>query len=143
MRLGTLGKQLWKTAARDHTLTFSLSNSPKLFFSTQAATMAAQYTLESLREFNGSDPAKPVLVVLKNKVFDVSSAKNFYGPGGPYAIFAGNDASFCLATSSLESANLNRAFADISDEDKKTLDQWVSKFESKYPLVGTLVSASL
>ena len=105
--------------------------------------MAAQYTLENLREFNGSDPAKPVLVVLKNKVFDVSSAKNFYGPGGPYSIFAGNDASFCLATSSLESANLNRAFADISDEDKKTLDQWVAKFEAKYPLVGTLVSASL
>ena len=131
MRLGSLTR-------------FLTSGSTKLFFSTDLPGMASQYTPELLRTFNGSDPSKPVLVALKSKVFDVSSARNFYGPGGPYQIFAGNDASFCLATSSLDPANLNRPFADIAeDDDKRTLDQWVQKFESKYPVVGTLASASL
>ena len=39
------------------------------------------FTLEELREFDGSDPAKPILVALNYNVYDVTRSKNMYGQG--------------------------------------------------------------
>lgn len=51
------------------------------------------FTLEQLKEFDGSDPNKPVYVSIKGTVFDVSAKRDTYGPGGSYALLAGKDGS--------------------------------------------------
>lgn len=39
------------------------------------------FTLAELREFDGSDPSKPLLVALSGNVYDVTPSKSMYGPG--------------------------------------------------------------
>jgi membrane-associated progesterone receptor component len=43
------------------------------------------YTPRSLRQFDGTaGPAAPILFAIRGKVYDVSTGRSFYGPGGPY-----------------------------------------------------------
>ena len=45
------------------------------------AKMKSQdFTLEQLREFDGTGPEGRVLMAVNGKVFDVTRGKNFYGP---------------------------------------------------------------
>ncbi len=63
--------------------------------------MSAKFTRNELQKFNGV--TKPeVYLAVGGKVFDVTSGAGFYGPGGPYAIFAGHDASRGLALNSVD-----------------------------------------
>lgn len=71
-----------------------------------------EFTLSELKQYDGTDPTKPILIAIKGiikffiilyiyiwkgKVYDVSSKESFYGPNGPYHTFAGKDASRALA----------------------------------------------
>lgn len=38
-------------------------------------------TLEQLKQYNGDEPHKRVLVAVNGKVFDVTKGRRFYGPG--------------------------------------------------------------
>lgn len=51
------------------------------------AILWTEHTPRSLRPFDGSDPKKPILFAIRGKVYDVSSGRSFYGPGGPYGTF--------------------------------------------------------
>lgn len=51
--------------------------------------MTQRLTPEQLQAHDGSDPAKPLYVAVRGKVYDMSAGRAFYGPGGPYAVFAG------------------------------------------------------
>ena len=85
----------------------------------------------------------PIYVVLNKKIIDVSyGGKDFYGKGGPYHIFAGIDASRALAKMSFHGDDLlNTDLSDLTEEQKKTLDDWEKKFITtrKYPVVGILI----
>ena len=39
------------------------------------------YTLEELKQFDGSNPTSPILMAVKGKIYDVSGKEEFYGPG--------------------------------------------------------------
>lgn len=54
------------------------------------------FTLEQLKKFDGKED-RPVYLSLKGTVFDVSRGKQFYGPGGPYEVFAGRECGVALA----------------------------------------------
>ena len=40
------------------------------------------YTLKELREYDGSDESKPILVAINYKVYDVTKRKDLYGKKG-------------------------------------------------------------
>lgn len=102
------------------------------------------YTPLTLQKFNGTD-GTPVLIAVRNKVYDVSAGRNFYGPGGPYANFAGRDASRGLAKSSFEASMLTDVdqpidkLDDLTPLEIGTLADWEQLFIGKYPVVGDLV----
>lgn len=62
--------------------------------------------------------------------------------GGPYNCFAGIDCSRALAKVSLDEKDLNADCADLFASERDVLNDWVAKFEAKYPCVGRLVDGT-
>ncbi|ETM98158.1 hypothetical protein F442_19621 [Phytophthora nicotianae P10297] len=96
-------------------------------------------TLEELLAFNGVDnPRQTILVAVDGVLYDVTmNGAEFYGPDGMYGQFAGRDASKALACMSLEEEALdNPSSAELTMEQRKTLDDWIKRFEGKYAAVG-------
>ncbi|CAA0837379.1 Membrane steroid-binding protein 2 [Striga hermonthica] len=95
---------------------------------------------EDLRAYDGSDPEKPLLMAIKGQIYDVSRSRMFYGPGGPYALFAGRDASRALALMSFDPKDLTGNIEGLSESELEVLQDWEYKFMEKYVKVGQLVS---
>uniref|UniRef100_A0A0E0EZL5 Cytochrome b5 heme-binding domain-containing protein n=1 Tax=Oryza meridionalis TaxID=40149 RepID=A0A0E0EZL5_9ORYZ len=93
---------------------------------------------EELRQYDGSDPKKPLLMAIKGQIYDVTQSRLFYGPGGPYALFAGKDASRSLAKMSFEPQDLTDDISGLSLLELSALQDWEYKFSSKYVKVGTI-----
>lgn len=64
----------------------------------------------------------------------------FYGPGGPYALFAGRDASRALALMSFDPKDLTGNIEGLSESELEALQDWEYKFMEKYVKVGQLGS---
>ena len=64
----------------------------------------------------------------------------FYGPGGPYALFAGKDASRALAKMSFEEKDLTGDISGLGPFELEALQDWEYKFMSKYVKVGSIKS---
>jgi hypothetical protein len=69
-----------------------------------------------------------VLMHTTGTVFDVTAKKDMYGPGKSYNIFAGKDGSKGLGMSSLKVEDAVPDYTDLSEGDRKTLDEWHSFF---------------
>lgn len=89
----------------------------------------------------------PVYLSVRGRVFDVTPGRNFYGPGGPYANFAGRDASRGLACGSFDEDMLTKdldgpldTLAGLGDEEMEALRGWEERFSEKYLVVGKLVA---
>jgi len=97
-----------------------------------------EVTEEELKQYDGSDPQKPLLMAIKGQIYDVSQSRVFYGPGGPYALFAGKDASRALAKMSFEEKDLTGDVSGLGPFELEALQDWEYKFMSKYVKVGTV-----
>ncbi|KAL8199676.1 hypothetical protein R6Q57_013244 [Mikania cordata] len=93
---------------------------------------------EELKAYDGNDSKKPLLMAIKGQIYDVSQSRMFYGPGGPYALFAGKDASRALAKMSFEEKDLNGDLTDLGVFELEALQDWEYKFMSKYVKVGSI-----
>jgi len=112
------------------------------------------FTLQQLLQFDGKpcpkfNEPKPVYLSVAGKVFDVSSGREFYGPGGPYELFAGHECGVALAKMSFETEHLDdiagcqkTPAGKLSYVEADELDNWVTKFEhfKCYPVVGALIA---
>ncbi|CAL9024747.1 unnamed protein product [Prunus brigantina] len=107
---------------------------------TTTPTQMGDMTEQQLRGFDGSDPNKPLLMAIRAQIYDVSSSRNFYGPGGPYAMFAGRDASRALALLSFKPQDINGNIEGLGPDELEILQDWEDKFIEKYPNVGKLVA---
>ncbi|KAJ9137515.1 Cytochrome b5 [Pleurostoma richardsiae] len=108
------------------------------------ATVFRTFTPRTLLPYNGENGA-PVYLAVRGRVFDVSAGRNFYGPGGPYANFAGRDASRGLACGSFDEDMLTKdldgpldTLSDLGRDEMEALQGWEERFESKYLVVGKL-----
>jgi len=88
----------------------------------------------------------PIYFAVRGRVFDVTSGRNFYGPGGPYENFAGRDASRGLASGSFDPSMLTEdlqapldKLEDLDAEQMEALKGWEERFLEKYLVVGKLV----
>nr|GEW47022.1 membrane steroid-binding protein 2-like [Tanacetum cinerariifolium] len=93
---------------------------------------------EELKAYDGVDASKPLLMAIKGQIYDVTQSRMFYGPGGPYALFAGKDASRALAKMSFEEKDLNGDLTGLGAFELDALQDWEYKFMSKYVKVGTI-----
>ncbi|TXG70879.1 hypothetical protein EZV62_005814 [Acer yangbiense] len=93
---------------------------------------------DDLKQYDGTDAQKPLLMAIKGQIYDVSQSRMFYGPGGPYALFAGKDASRALAKMSFEDKDLTGDISGLGPFELEALQDWEYKFMSKYVKVGTI-----
>lgn len=89
------------------------------------------FTLDQLKHYDGIKSEGRILIGVLGKVFDVSRASEFYGPGGPYSVFAGRDASRALATFSVDSSQFKDTHDNLSDLKPSQMDsikEWEMQF---------------
>ncbi|KAK3147392.1 hypothetical protein QOZ80_3BG0281810 [Eleusine coracana subsp. coracana] len=99
-----------------------------------------EVTLEQLRAYDGKDPAKQILIAIRGQVYDVSRGRLFYGPQGPYSLFAGRDATRALALMSFDPNDLTGDLEGLSPDDLEVLQDWEDKFKERYLRVGRLAT---
>lgn len=97
------------------------------------------YTLSELAAFDGSDPSKPLLLGIRGQVYDVGRGRDFYGPGGPYGMFAGKDCTRALAMVSFDEELFTGDIQGLEPEELEKLEEWIEMFEGKYRRVGRLL----
>jgi membrane-associated progesterone receptor component len=108
-------------------------------------TVFRTFTPPSLFPYNGLNNM-PIYLAVRGRIFDVTSGRNFYGPGGPYANFAGRDGSRGLACGSFDEDMLTKdldgpldTLEDLDGEQLEALRGWEERFQEKYLVVGKLV----
>jgi membrane-associated progesterone receptor component len=103
------------------------------------------FTPEELRKMNGTG-GNPVYVAVQGVVYDVTSRASFYGPGGPYHIFAGRDAARALALGSLEEKDVEAPYPKLDDlqpSEREALNDWIGSYQAKYEVVGNIIPAGV
>ncbi|XP_065314261.1 uncharacterized protein LOC135923446 [Gordionus sp. m RMFG-2023] len=99
-------------------------------------------TLKQLREFDGNN-GNPIYIAVNGKIFDVSQKKDYYGPQGPYGIFAGRDATRGLAKFNLSEITDNPPdLSDLTTMEMESIKEWELQFNEKYFCVGRLINES-
>ncbi len=97
------------------------------------------YTLAELAQYDGSDPATPLLIGIRGEVYDVTRGRSFYGPGGPYGMFAGKDCTRALAKVSFDEELFTGDIEGLDQAELDKLEEWIEMFEGKYRRIGRLL----
>jgi membrane-associated progesterone receptor component len=108
------------------------------------------FTQKQLAYFDGKKDKdgndKPVYLSLNRTVFDVSDGRNFYGPDGPYELFAGHECGIALAKMSFDTKYLDDfdGVNELRHGEKAELDGWIEKFTYYrcYPVLGRVIPDS-
>ncbi|KAF9142567.1 hypothetical protein BG015_000749, partial [Linnemannia schmuckeri] len=94
------------------------------------------FTKEELAQHDGEKEDGTIYVAIKGIVFDVTAKKAMYGPSGGYHCFAGKDASKALGKSSLKPEDCIADYSELTEKERKTMEDWYIFFEKRYAIVG-------
>ncbi|KAG1442473.1 hypothetical protein G6F56_011049 [Rhizopus delemar] len=124
---------------------FTISNKPSSSSPKHPTVQVFKnYTPVDLLPFTGEDGSR-ILIAVNGSVYDMTAGQSFYGPGGPYANFAGHDASRGLAKNSFDKEMMVDPYGsidkleDLASDEWESLREWENLFTRKYLLVGKLV----
>jgi len=90
------------------------------------------FTASELKKHNGSKAGIPILTSVLGRVYDVTPAKDLFGKGGPYEMFAGRDGTYNLAVMSLQAKTLDVFDYELEEEEKEALADWLAYFDKRY-----------
>ena len=100
------------------------------------------WTAEELAVHDGrASEDGPVLLAADGLVFNVARSRNFYGPGGEYAVMAGVDATRYLARNSVEPETAAQAATELNVAQRASLATWTFSLKQRYDVVGKLATA--
>ena len=99
-------------------------------------------TVEELAQMDGRTETTPIYLAVKGQIYDVSAARNLYGPGKSYHSFVGKDSSRGFATGCLEPSCMVATLDGLSDEQIQEVHRWAELYHThdKYKCVGKLVN---
>ncbi|KAH9991490.1 cytochrome b5 [Russula vinacea] len=80
-----------------------------------------------LGEFDGTDPHKPIYLAIDGDVYDVSSNRRIYGPGGSYAVMAGVDAARAFGTGCFKD-HRTHDLRGLSESEIHSVEHWKQFF---------------
>ncbi|WZZ00316.1 hypothetical protein YC2023_072644 [Brassica napus] len=138
--------QLWEPLKE--TITAYTGLSPAAFFTVLALAFAVYHVVSgffaspeehrprSTEVYPQQEPLPPPVQL--GEITEEELKQVFYGPGGPYALFAGKDASRALAKMSFEENDLTGDVSGLGPFELDALQDWEYKFMSKYVKVGTI-----
>ncbi|KAI0829351.1 cytochrome b5 [Trametes gibbosa] len=90
-----------------------------------------------LAQFDGTNPEKPVYIAIDGDVYDVSSNRATYGPGGSYHMMAGRDAARAYGTGCFKT-HLTHDLRGLSESETRGVEHWKKFFaeSKKYTKIG-------
>lgn len=97
------------------------------------------FTSEELKEYNGEKDSKGTYLSILGDVYDVTRGQKHYGPGGPYHIFAGRDASRSFVTGDFETNDQVDDVLDLSHNELLSLRDWSKFYKREYEYKGKLI----
>eukprot|EP00210_Caulerpa_lentillifera_P007296 g6975.t1 len=97
--------------------------------------MSTELTLAELAQFKGENDSS-VYIAVKGIIYDVTAAREFYGPGGNYHVFAGRECARALASMKIDESYCDDNLEGLDEKSLKILDDWIKKFTDKYPIIG-------
>ena len=97
------------------------------------------FTPEQLATFDGTDPTKPLLLVVLGKVFDVTAGASHYGKGVGYNAFVGKSNSRAFYSGEFD--KVRDDVLDLTPEHVATVASWEKFYlnHEKYQEVGVVV----
>lgn len=103
------------------------------------------FTLDQLKEYDGTGPSGKIYLACFEQVFDVSASPN-YQAGGAYASFAGKDVTVACAKHSTDLKDLSTPYDPQSTtftfDQEQTMMTFYMTFCQKYRIVGKLLPQS-
>ncbi|ORY43412.1 cytochrome b5 [Rhizoclosmatium globosum] len=112
----------------------------KVSLASQGERKLITLTAEELKQYDGSDPSKPIYLAIKGRVYDVSAGEQYYGKNGGYKFFAGVDAARAYITGCFET-HLIPDLRGLSETEIESLSSWTDFYEKhdKYFYVGQVI----